>query len=342
VSVRDPGSRPGAAPSTGGPLERLPVTTGTGVVLLGFVLYATTLVLAARYWELPPLGLRALVFLGLALIAEFAAKLALAALFLVGLRSVGHQVSRRAAFAATLTSTAVARLVPAGGALTPATMAWTVRREDDEAAGAALRVTVLTYGGLLAMTGGAILWGTTTGRHPLLFAGALAFGSVLLILGLAVLAGTRWLGAIVDRLPQRLRDYFGPTAESTRASIVELVLVAVRVSIEASVLWFSLHAVGIELTPSKTMVAFGVSTIVGGLPGTPGGLGMVEGGLIGVLTAFGFPARTVVAPALIYRVIDYWIPAGVGLAAGAVVTARNHREVREAADAATGSGSHER
>jgi uncharacterized membrane protein YbhN (UPF0104 family) len=51
-----------------------------------------------------------------------------------------------------------------------------------------------------------------------------------------------------------------------------------RVALEAAVLWSALHAFGIDLTPSQAMVAFGMATVIGGLPSTPGGIGLVEGG----------------------------------------------------------------
>ena len=53
---------------------------------------------------------------------------------------------------------------------------------------------------------------------------------------------------------------------------------------------------------------------------------LVEGGLIGVLTAYGFSTSAVVAPVLIYRVIDYWIPAGLGLGTWALI-ARNRTKI---------------
>ena len=105
----------------------------------------------------------------------------------------------------------------------------------------------------------------------------------------------------------------------------EVVLVAIRIIGEAGVLWGSLQALGIHLTPSETMVTYGISAIIGGLPALPGGLVLVEGGLIGVLTAYGFSAGGVVAPVLIYRVIDYWIPAGVGLGTWALIAGNRNR-----------------
>ena len=298
--------------------RRPPWMTGSLIVTV-FAVYALALVFAARRWELPHIGWRGAGLLLIALAFELLAKFVFAALFWLGATRVGHPISRSGAIKAALTGSAVARLIPAGGTLTPTTMAWSVRSEDDQMAGVALRVTLLTYGGLLAMTGTAVLWGMSTGRHPLIFAGELTVGALLVISGVAIFAGSPWLGQILDRLPQRLRKHFAATASGGRLLVGEVVLVAIRIIGEAGVLWGSLQALGIHLTPSETMVTYGISAIIGGLPVLPGGLVLVEGGLIGVLTAYGFSAGGVVAPVLIYRVIDYWIPAGVGLGTWALI-----------------------
>ena len=79
-------------------------------------------------------------------------------------------------------------------------------------------------------------------------------------------------------------------------------------------------AFGIMLTPSEVIVAHGLSMLIGGLPGLPGGLGIVEGGIIGMLSAYSYPTGLVVAQVLVYRIIDYWIPAGIGLAVFGVIS----------------------
>ena len=47
---------------------------------------------------------------------------------------------------------------------------------------------------------------------------------------------------------------------------------------------------------------------LGGLLPIPGGLGGVEGGLVGTLVVYGVPLRDAVAAVLAYRVIQFWIP----------------------------------
>jgi hypothetical protein len=47
----------------------------------------------------------------------------------------------------------------------------------------------------------------------------------------------------------------------------------------------------------------------------PGGIGGVELGLVGALILYGLPALTATAAVLLYRVIELWIPAVLGIAA---------------------------
>jgi len=257
--------------------------------------------------------------LALALVFELLAKVLLTVLFRIDIRQAGLEIGFWTAMKAALAGSAVSRLLPAGGALTPSAMGWAAKTEADNAAGAALRANVLTYGGLVAMTGAAVLWGVSTGRHPVIFAGQIIVGAGMVVVGVAVMAGGRVLPWVVGKLPRRLRKHFEASVVRKGISFKEFVLVMTRVAAEAAVLWSAMLAFGIDLTPTQTMVAYGVSTVVGGAPGLPGGLGLIEGGLIGIISAFGYSAGMVVAPVLVYRLVDFWIIAGIGLIAGGLV-----------------------
>ncbi len=51
---------------------------------------------------------------------------------------------------------------------------------------------------------------------------------------------------------------------------------------------------------------------LGGLLPIPGGIGGIDGGLIGTLIVFGAPAAETAAAVLAYRVILFWLPLAVG------------------------------
>jgi uncharacterized membrane protein YbhN (UPF0104 family) len=73
------------------------------------------------------------------------------------------------------------------------------------------------------------------------------------------------------------------------------------------VLWACFHAFG--TTPALTVVLMGyLIGQLGGLLPLPGGLGGVEGGLVGTLVVYGVSVRDAVTAVLAYRVIQFWIP----------------------------------
>jgi uncharacterized protein (TIRG00374 family) len=54
---------------------------------------------------------------------------------------------------------------------------------------------------------------------------------------------------------------------------------------------------------------------LGGLLPIPGGLGGIDGGLLGALVVYGLPVAATAAAILAYRVILFWLPLVLGAAA---------------------------
>jgi uncharacterized protein (TIRG00374 family) len=52
--------------------------------------------------------------------------------------------------------------------------------------------------------------------------------------------------------------------------------------------------------------------MLGNLLPLPGGVGCVEGGMIGAFVAFGQPASTTLVAVLAYRLVSFWLPTVVG------------------------------
>lgn len=81
-----------------------------------------------------------------------------------------------------------------------------------------------------------------------------------------------------------------------------------------AVLWATYHAVGV--TPPLTIILMGyLIGQLGGLLPIPGGIGGIDGGLIGTLILYGAPAAATAAAVLLYRVILFWIPLLTGAVA---------------------------
>jgi uncharacterized membrane protein YbhN (UPF0104 family) len=78
--------------------------------------------------------------------------------------------------------------------------------------------------------------------------------------------------------------------------------------------WASFRAVGASPDLAVIWMAYLIGQLGNWLP-VPGGIGGVELGLVGALVVFGLPAVTATAAVLLYRVIELWIPAVLGIAA---------------------------
>ncbi len=89
-----------------------------------------------------------------------------------------------------------------------------------------------------------------------------------------------------------------------------------------AVLWATFHAFGISLPLTVVLMGYLIGQLGGLLP-IPGGIGGIDGGLIGTLIVYGAPAAGTAAAVLAYRVILFWLP----LVAGAVAFAALRRDM---------------
>jgi uncharacterized protein (TIRG00374 family) len=78
--------------------------------------------------------------------------------------------------------------------------------------------------------------------------------------------------------------------------------------------WASFRAVGASPELAPIGMAYLIGQLGNWLP-VPGGIGGTELGLVGALILYGLPALTATAAVLLYRVIELWIPAVLGIAA---------------------------
>ncbi|MEO7198078.1 MAG: flippase-like domain-containing protein [Solirubrobacterales bacterium] len=78
-----------------------------------------------------------------------------------------------------------------------------------------------------------------------------------------------------------------------------------------AVLWATFHAFGFSPAISIVLMGYLIGQLGGLLP-IPGGIGGIDGGLIGTLIIYGAPAAEVAAAVLAYRMILFWMPLIVG------------------------------
>jgi uncharacterized protein (TIRG00374 family) len=81
-----------------------------------------------------------------------------------------------------------------------------------------------------------------------------------------------------------------------------------------AVLWATFHAFGFSPPIMVILLGYLIGQLGGLLP-LPGGLGGIDGGLIGTLIVYGTPAAATTAAVLVYRVILFWLPLLVGAVA---------------------------
>ena len=73
-------------------------------------------------------------------------------------------------------------------------------------------------------------------------------------------------------------------------------------------LLFCVRAVGAHPRPSLVLLAYAVAGVIGLIPITPGGIGIVEASLAGFLALAGLDGAEAVLATLAYRLASYWLP----------------------------------
>jgi uncharacterized protein (TIRG00374 family) len=125
----------------------------------------------------------------------------------------------------------------------------------------------------------------------------------------------RWHGAS-DRLPARLFDERDRLRSSLGSAWPQAVATAAgRWIFDFLCLYAALLAVGARPPLYVAILAYSAAQLLGQIPLTPGGLGVVEAGLTGTLALAGVPAAPAALATLAYRLASYWLPLPAGLAA---------------------------
>jgi uncharacterized membrane protein YbhN (UPF0104 family) len=265
---------------------------------------------------------------GVALAAAAALDVATAAL---PWRALLPQLSWLGALGFTQASTALTYVFPGGAPLGMAVSFGLLRR---------LRVTAGAAGFAVALTGiwsqvmillyplagAALVFGSgrLSGSTAVIAGASAAAGAIIAVLALAVLrspraalrlgdaagrAGARVAGLLRRSPPEWSGEALVRVREERLAHLRRswpVLTVATLVNQLSAYLVFelSLRAVGVSvgsLPPSEAFLAWAIGRVISSLPLTPGGIGVVELGMIGTLVGFGAPHAHVVAAVLLYR-----------------------------------------
>jgi uncharacterized membrane protein YbhN (UPF0104 family) len=98
--------------------------------------------------------------------------------------------------------------------------------------------------------------------------------------------------------------------------------------LDAVVLVMGLLTVGGPVPWRGVLLCYAAAQLLVELPITPGGLGLVEGGLVEVLTRFHVPVSRATAGTLMYRAVSYWLLLLIGWAAALWLAKHNRRANR--------------
>ncbi len=241
------------------------------------------------------------------------------------------RINWNASYQITMAGLAATRLFAAAGAGGIALTAWALRRSGMEPRLVASRMIafmVLLYGvymGALVIDGLGLYLNAWPGPAPFAITIVPAiFGTsvIAMFVGMSLLPrnfdqiiaaevrGDGWS----SRLARQLATIPSATGTGIRTAMALLragnpgLLGAVAWwGFDIATLWACFHAFGYSPHKGVIVMAYFVGWIANTLP-LPGGLGGVEGGLIGAFTAFGVNVQAAVVAVLAYRAFSFWLP----------------------------------
>jgi uncharacterized membrane protein YbhN (UPF0104 family) len=144
---------------------------------------------------------------------------------------------------------------------------------------------------------------------------ALAVGVIALVLAIPRLGPGHDAGPEASKLRRATvavrRAVIGGTGEAVvilRSRDLPVVAGAIGYwAFDNAVLWATFEAVGADVPISVLLMGYLIGQLGGLLP-LPGGVGGIDGGLIGTLIVYGAPAAETAAAVLAYRIILFWLP----------------------------------
>ena len=110
-------------------------------------------------------------------------------------------------------------------------------------------------------------------------------------------------------------------------------------SLDIVVLISSFGLLGLPIPWRAVFFAYATAQVAGSLAPLPGGIGFVEGGMIGAFALAGSPVGAAVAATVIYRAVTCWLVAAVGSLMLIVIGRRNPAPVALDAPAPQSPGS---
>jgi len=269
------------------------------------------------------------------------------------LAAAGARLPVRAVAAAVFASTGLARLLPAGPAAAAAWQAGQYRRQNTVSSTAgAWAVLIGGVASTVAVLAVLAVGATAAARWWLLVGGAATLAVVAAAAMAARRAGgaARWLArhAGRSRWPWRLATALAGLARhrlGPRRGAAALAASGLSMLGEAGLLAAAFAVAGTPVPWRGLLLACAAGQLGARLVPLPGGLGGVEGGVLGALALTGTHPATALAAVIVYRIAGYWAPGAAGAITAAVLTRRHPAQatrpvtlLRPAADRPDGAG----
>jgi uncharacterized membrane protein YbhN (UPF0104 family) len=249
-----------------------------------------------------------------------------------------RRIGWRESYEITMAGLAATRLFAAAGAGGVALTAWALRRSGMEPRLVACRMVAFMVLLYVIYAGSLLIDGIGLGSGLLPGGGSFAITFVPAIVAAILFAVAGAISLLPGDFERRLHAWAAGSGRfkqwvARAATVPALAASGVRTAIEVlrerdvgllgalawwgfdiSVLWAMFHAFGSPPAFTVIWMAYFVG-MIGNLLPLPGGLGGVEGGMIGALAAFGVNFELAVLAVLSYRAISFWLPTFPGAVA---------------------------
>jgi uncharacterized membrane protein YbhN (UPF0104 family) len=247
---------------------------------------------------------------------ELASCLSFVVIFRLCFDRIAARDARRVAWA----SMATGVLLPGGGVTGLAVGGWLMRRCGAPAGWIARRSSALFFVTSAAnvaavAAAGLVLLVSPAGPHdfarawlPTIVACAAA-GLVIAVPALAARGRAverRWAGELIEGIRDAVRTLARPHWRLLGA--------VGYLAFDVAVLWTCFRALGDVPSPAALMLGYLLGYLANVVP-VPGGVGVLDGGLVAALVLYGLPATHAVAAVLLYHALAFWLPSLGGLAA---------------------------
>ena len=247
------------------------------------------------------------------------------------------RIGWKASYQITLAGVVATKLFAAAGAGGVALTVWALRASGLDARTITRRVLAFefclygVYAAAVIVGGVGLRSGLFTGGAPwALTVAPAALGAIAVVALLSMralpddferrmkaLGGTRRghrVRAQLARAPWAVHDALGITFALIKQRKLGLLGAIAYWGFDIAVLWACFHAFGQPPPVAVIVIAYFVGALANALP-LPGGLGGVEGGMIGAFLALGTPSSLVILAVLSYRLVSFWLPTVPGAAA---------------------------